>query len=56
MSGWTMPVQQASFKGVQFDVIAVDEIFDKAIAEHAYPFVNGADLEDMGLNPQTIKL
>ncbi|MCT8544885.1 DNA circularization N-terminal domain-containing protein [Glaesserella parasuis] len=56
MSGWTMPVQQASFKGVQFDVIAVDETFDKAIAEHAYPFVNGADLEDMGLNPQTIKL
>lgn len=51
-----MPIQQASFKGVQFDVIAVDESFDKAVAEHAYPFINGADLEDMGLNPQTIKL
>lgn len=51
-----MPIQQASFKGVQFDVIAIDESLDKAVAEHTYPFVNGADLEDMGLNPQTIKL
>lgn len=53
---WTVPIQQATFKGVQFDVIAVDETFDKAIAEHTYPYVNGADLEDMGLNAQAVKL
>lgn len=56
MNGWTKPIQQASFKGVTFDVIAVDEQFDKAVAEHAYPFVNGADLEDMGLEAQTVTL
>lgn len=53
---WTVPIQQASFKGVQFDVIAVDDSFERAIAEHSYPYVNGVDLEDMGLNQQTIKL
>lgn len=54
--GWTVPIQQATFKGVKFDVISVDETFDKAIAEHTYPYVNGADLEDMGLNAQAVKL
>lgn len=56
MSGWTMPIQQASFKGVNFDVLAVDDSFERAVIEHTYPFVNGADLEDMGLNSQTIRL
>ncbi|VEB25773.1 Mu-like prophage DNA circulation protein [Actinobacillus lignieresii] len=56
MSGWTMPIQQASFKGVEFDVIAVDDSFERSVIEHAYPFVNGADLEDMGLNTQAIRL
>lgn len=56
MSGWTMPIQQASFKGVRFDVLAVDDSFERAVVEHAYPFVNGADLEDMGLNKQTVRL
>lgn len=56
MSGWTVPIRQASFKGVNFDVIAVDESFEKSIAEHSYPFLNGADLEDLGLEPQTVKL
>ncbi|AIZ78753.1 DNA circularization protein [Actinobacillus equuli] len=56
MSGWTMPIQQASFKGVNFDVLAVDDNFERAVVPHSYPFVNGADLEDMGLNQQTIRL
>ncbi|QQF77885.1 DNA circularization N-terminal domain-containing protein [Histophilus somni] len=56
MMGWTVPIRQASFKGVKFDVIAVDETFERAVAEHSYPFVNGADLEDLGLNKQTVKL
>lgn len=56
MSGWTRPIQQASYKGVEFDVIAVDDSFERTVIEHAYPFVHGADLEDMGLNAQSIKL
>lgn len=54
--GWTMPVQQASYRGVRFDVVAVDDSFDRALVQHDYPFVNGADIEDMGLNPLHIKM
>lgn len=53
---WVIPIQQASYKGVKFDVLAVDDSFDRAVIEHAYPFVDGADIEDMGLNTQTIRL
>ncbi len=53
---WAIPIQKASFKGVEFDVIAVEEAFERAVIEHTYPFVNGADLEDMGLNPQQVQL
>lgn len=55
-NGWTMPVQQASYRGVRFDVLSVDDSFDRALMEHSYPFVNGADLEDMGLNPLHVKM
>ncbi|WP_419852035.1 DNA circularization protein [Actinobacillus pleuropneumoniae] len=56
MNNWAIPVQQAMYKGVLFDVISVDDVFDRAIVQHDYPFVNGADLEDMGINAQSVKL
>lgn len=56
LNGWTVPVQQASFKGVTFDVLAVSDEFHRDIAKHAYPFVNGEDLEDMGLQARTVQL
>lgn len=48
MSGWHTVLQEASFKGVPFDVERIDERNGKALAEHARPFVSGVDLEDMG--------
>ena len=54
--GWTMPVQQASYRGVRFDVLSVDDNIERATIEHAYPFVNGADIEDLGLNPLTVSM
>ncbi|MGX3066459.1 DNA circularization protein [Ursidibacter arcticus] len=54
--GWTVPLQRASFRGVRFDVINVTDSFERVLAEHAYPFVNGADLEDMGLQPRRIQM
>lgn len=54
--GWTMPIQQASYNGVMFDVVSIDDQLERAVIEHTYPFVNGADLESMGLNPQTVRL
>jgi len=50
MKGWTAPLQRASYRGVRFDEIT------RATIEHAYPFVNGADVEDLGLNPLTVRL
>lgn len=54
--GWTVPLQQASFKGVNFEVLAVADEFNRDIAEHSYPFMNGADLEDMGLQARQVQL
>lgn len=56
MKGWTMPIQQASYRGVRFDVVSVDDNLERATITHAYPFVNGGDIEDLGLNPLTIQL
>ncbi|THA10504.1 DNA circularization protein [Rodentibacter pneumotropicus] len=56
MAGWTMPVQHASFRGARFDVLSVDDDLYRATIEHAYPFVNGADVEDLGLNPLTVRM
>lgn len=54
--GWTMPLQHAAFRGVRFDVLNITDTFERAFVEHAYPFVNGADLEDMGLQPRQVQL
>ena len=51
-----MPIQQASYRGVRFDVLSVDDNLERATITHAYPFVNGGDIEDLGLNPLTIQL
>ncbi len=56
MNGWTVPIQHASFKGVRFDVLSVDDTFEQALVEHSYPFINGADLECMGFNPENVTL
>ncbi|NBI12617.1 phage morphogenesis protein [[Haemophilus] felis] len=56
MRGWTMPIQRASYRGVRFDVFNVDDSLERAVIEHSYPFVNGADLEDLGLNPLKVRM
>ncbi|ACA32341.1 DNA circularization protein [Histophilus somni] len=56
MKGWTMPIQRASYRGVRFEVISVDDELNRATIDHAYPFVNGADIEDLGLNPLTVRM
>lgn len=56
MQGWTMPVRDACFNGVPFQVFSVEDNFERALIEHSYPFVNGADLESMGLNPLTVNM
>lgn len=56
MSGWHTLLQDASYKGVGFDIEAVDESNGKALAEHARPFVQGIDLEDMGTTGRQVQI
>lgn len=56
MAQWHIPLQIASYKGVRFEVISLDEDNSKSLVEHAYPYVDGADLEDMGLGTHNVRL
>lgn len=53
---WIVPMQTASYKGVVFDVVTISDTADRAIVEHAYPYINGADIEDMGLNAKQVQV
>ena len=53
---WIVPMQTASYKGVSFEVVAVNDSADRAVVEHLYPYINGGDLEDMGLNAKQVQM
>lgn len=53
---WSDTLQQASFKGVSFDVESIGDAGARAIAPHEYPFTNGADVEDLGNHPDQISV
>lgn len=53
---WIVPMQTASFKGVSFEVVSVNDSADRAVVEHLYPYINGGDLEDMGLNAKQVQM
>lgn len=48
MSAWHTLLLDASYKGIELNVLSIDESNSKALVEHARPFVSGTDLEDMG--------
>ncbi|QNT58542.1 DNA circularization protein [Neisseria musculi] len=56
MSAWHTVLQDASYKGVGFDIESVDESNGKALAEHARAFVQGVDLEDMGTTGRQVQI
>lgn len=45
---WEFTLQDASFRGIIFEIVKTDDSAERAIAEHSYPYVDGADIEDMG--------
>lgn len=49
-------LQQASFRGVEFDFIDIEDGLKKSIAKFDYPYADGSDLEDMGLEARSIRL
>lgn len=56
MSMWHTILQDASFKGVRFDVMSLEESDGKTLVEHAKPFANGTLLEDMGTTGRQIQV
>lgn len=48
---WAQTLLDASYKGIGFETIGTDDSFERATAEHSYPYVDGSDIEDMGLGP-----
>lgn len=56
MTAWHTVLQDASFRGVRFDVLSLEESDGKALAEHAYPFRNGTVLEDMGTTGRQVRI
>lgn len=47
---WTDNLLDASFRGTVFDVRKIDDNADRSTSEHAYPYVDGSDIEDLGRN------
>jgi prophage DNA circulation protein len=45
---WQQNLQDASWRGVRFDVIRERTTRQRALSRHEYPYQDGADLEDMG--------
>ena len=56
MSMWHTVLQDASFKGIGFDVMNLDETDGKVLVEHAKPFTNGVMLEDMGTQGRQVQV
>lgn len=48
---WKDTLLDCSYKGFVFDIRDVDDTAARATAEHAYPYVDGADIEDLGMGP-----
>jgi prophage DNA circulation protein len=53
---WANTLLDASFRGIVFDIVKTDDTADRALVEHAYPYVDGADVEDMGRGARHISV
>ena len=51
---WNLTLQDASFRGVTFDVQSVEDRGERALCVHEYPYRSGAEVEDLGRKPRVI--
>ncbi|MDF7676355.1 DNA circularization N-terminal domain-containing protein [Neisseriaceae bacterium ESL0693] len=56
MAVWANDLQNVSYKNVAFEILSVTDSNQKSLAEHARPFVNGIDLEDMGAQARQVQV
>ena len=48
-------LQQASFKGIVFEVDSASDDEQREVVLHAYPYLDGADAEDLGRAPKRVR-
>ena len=51
---WNLTLQDASYRGVTFEVQSVEDRGEKALCVHEYPYRSGAEVEDLGRKPRVI--
>lgn len=52
---WADSLQEASFRGVPFDIINTRDSAQRDLAQHEYPYLNGADIQDLGSKPHSLQ-
>jgi prophage DNA circulation protein len=53
---WKDNLLDCSFKGIKFEVQRTRDAVQWATVEHAYPYKDGADIEDLGQGPRKISV
>lgn len=53
---WATELQDASFRGVPFDCVSINDTQTKTTAIHQSPYSNHASIEDMGNDPRRISI
>lgn len=53
---WSETLLDCSFRGIVFEVIRTQDTVDRSTAEHSYPYVDGADVEDLGGGPRVANI
>lgn len=53
---WEDSLQDASFRGLKFDVINARDSAQRDMAQHEYPNKDGADIQDLGLKPHSSQI
>lgn len=53
---WSESLLDCSFRGFVFDVLRTDDSAERSTAEHAYPYVDGSDIEDLGRGSRRVSI
>lgn len=53
---WADSLLDCTFRGVALEVLNTSDIADRALVLHTYPWVDGAEVEDMGRQPRAVSL
>jgi prophage DNA circulation protein len=53
---WADNLLPASFRAIEFDILSTEDEARRSLARHSYPYTDGADVEDMGMDPRQISV